>query len=114
MELPMSFNWLVARTGISRNENSSGADQRNLHLPDPGELNKRVLIRQRVDMPRITLAWSLNTRLRSGHGRRCPDQCHHLAGNRADRGRHHPYITIRYRRGITADYEVVCGAVCTG
>lgn len=23
-------------------------------------------------------------------GEGCPDQCHHLAGNRADRGRHHP------------------------
>ena len=38
-----------------------------------------------------------------------PDQCHHLAGNRADRDAITHYITIRYRRGITADYEVVCG-----
>ena len=35
MELPMSFNCLSARTGISRNENSSGADQRNLHSAGP-------------------------------------------------------------------------------
>lgn len=60
-------------------------------LPDPGELNKRVLIRQRVDMPADNFgvepqypvafrAWA------KGY----PDQCHHLAGNRADRRRHHP------------------------
>ncbi len=112
--MPQSFGCLSARTGTFRNENSSGADQRTYILPDPGELNKRVLIRQRVICPRITLAWSLNTRLRSGHGEGYPDQCHHLAGNRADRGRITHYITIRYRRGITADYEVVVMTVCTG
>ncbi|PHG84853.1 hypothetical protein CRX50_00585 [Escherichia coli] len=42
----------------------------------PGELNKRVLIRQRV-ICRDNLAWSLNTRLRSGMGEGYPDQCHH-------------------------------------
>ena len=68
-------------------------------LPDPGELNKRVLIRQRVDMPadnfgvepQYPVAFSTWAKVIQ-----TSDAITH-------------YITIRYRRGITSDYEVVCG-----
>ncbi len=39
-------------------------------LPDPGELNKRVLIRLRVDMPADNFGVEPQYQLRSGHGRR--------------------------------------------
>ena len=60
-------------------------------LPDPGELNKRVLIRQRVDMPAdnfgVEPQYPVTFRT---WAKVIQSQCHHLAGNRADRGRHHP------------------------
>ncbi|SPW73178.1 phage protein [Escherichia coli] len=60
-------------------------------LPDPGELNKRVLIRQRVDMPADNFGVEPPiSGCVPGMGEGCPDQCHYLAGNRADRRRHHP------------------------
>lgn len=60
-------------------------------LPDPGELNKRVLIRQQVDMPADNFGVEPQYPVTfPDMGEGYPDQCHHLAGNRADRGRHHP------------------------
>ncbi|STO65354.1 prophage protein [Escherichia coli] len=77
-------------------------------LPDPGELNKRVLIRQRVDIadnfgvepqyPVTFRTWAkvIQTSATWQETAQTGDAITH-------------YITIRYRRGITADYEVVCG-----
>lgn len=79
-------------------------------LPDPGELNKRVLIRLRVDMPAdnfgvepqypVTFRTWAKVIQTSATTRQETAQT-------GDAITH--YITIRYRRGITADYEVVCG-----
>ncbi len=87
----MSFNWLVAPYRlIPLSENSSGADQRNLHTAGPGELNKRVLIRQRVDMPADNFGVEPQSPGCVPHGRRLSRPVPPPAGNRADRGRHHP------------------------
>ncbi|ECF0678872.1 head-tail adaptor protein [Salmonella enterica subsp. enterica serovar Saintpaul] len=78
-------------------------------LPDPGELNKRVLIRQRVDMPADNFgvepqypvafrAWAKVIQTSATTWQE--------TAQIGDSITH--YITIRYRRGITADYEVVC------
>ncbi|HAX2058301.1 TPA: phage head closure protein, partial [Escherichia coli] len=78
-------------------------------LPDPGELNKRVLIRQRVDMPADNFgvepqypvafrAWAKVVQTSATTWQE--------TAQTGDAITH--YITIRYRRGITADYEVVC------
>ena len=79
-------------------------------LPDPGELNKRVLIRQRVDMPADNFgvepqypvafrAWAKVIQTSATTWQE--------TAQIGDAITH--YITIRYRRRITADYEVVCG-----
>mgnify|MGYP000845906562 FL=1 len=78
-------------------------------LPDPGELNKRVLIRQRVDMPADNFgvepqypvafrAWAKVIQTSATTWQE--------TAQTGDAITH--YITIRYRLGITADYEVVC------
>lgn len=101
---------LSARTGTFRNENSSGADQRNLHSAGPGELNKRVLIRLRVDMPAdnfgVEPQYPVTFRTWAKVIQTSATTWQETAQT-GDAITH--YITIRYRRGITADYEVVCG-----
>ena len=52
-------------------------------LPDPGELDQRIVIRRRVDVPADDFGVSPTY----------PEETH--------------YFTIRFRRGITADHEVV-------
>lgn len=79
-------------------------------LPDPGELDKRVLLRKRVDVP----AADLGTR---------PDYpvsfpvwakvvqtsaTTYQETAQTDNAITH-YITVRWRRGITSDFEVVQG-----
>lgn len=79
-------------------------------LPDPGELDKRVLLRKRVDVP----AADLGTR---------PDYpvsfpvwakvvqtsaTTYQETAQTDNTITH-YITVRWRRGITSDFEVVQG-----
>jgi len=79
-------------------------------LPDPGELDKRVLLRKRVDVP----AADLGTR---------PDYTEsypvwakvvqtsattYQETAQTDNAITH-YITVRWRRGITSDFEVVQG-----
>lgn len=79
-------------------------------LPDPGELDKRVLLRKRVDVP----AADLSTR---------PDYpvsfpvwakvvqtsaTTYQETAQTDNAITH-YITVRWRRGITSDFEVVQG-----
>lgn len=79
-------------------------------LPDPGELNKRVLIRQRVDMPAdnfgVEHQYPVTFRTWAKVIQTSATTWQETAQT-GDAITH--YITIRYRRGITADYEVVCG-----
>ncbi|EKS5483026.1 phage head closure protein [Escherichia coli] len=79
-------------------------------LPDPGELNKRVLIRQRVDMPAdyfgVESQYPVTFRTWAKVIQTSATTWQETAQT-GDAIIH--YITIRYRRGITADYEVVCG-----
>ncbi|MEJ9965426.1 phage head closure protein [Escherichia albertii] len=78
-------------------------------LPDPGELKKRVLIRQRVDMPadnfgvepQYPVAFRTWAKVIQTSATTWQE-----TAQTGDAITH--YITIRYRRGITADYEVVC------
>lgn len=79
-------------------------------LPDPGELDKRVLIRQRVDSPSDDLgtlpvypisykAWAKVVQTSATT---------YQDTAQTDNAITH-YITLRYRRGITSDFEVVQG-----
>ncbi len=81
-------------------------------LPDPGELNKRVQLRQRIDQPvsdygtepeyqRERWVWAKM--------RQVGATTYHESVQ-ADSAITH-YITIRYRHGITSDYEVVYKAI---
>ncbi|HCN9511701.1 TPA: phage head closure protein [Escherichia coli] len=75
-----------------------------------GELNKRVLIRQRVDMPAdnfgVESQYPVTFRTWAKVIQTSATTWQETAQT-GDAITH--YITIRYRRGITADYEVVCG-----
>lgn len=77
-------------------------------LPDPGELNKRVLIRQRVDMPADNFGVEPQYPVTFRTWAKVIQTSATTAGNRADRGRHHPLHHHSLPPGITADYEVVC------
>ncbi|WP_312315429.1 phage head closure protein [Atlantibacter sp.] len=77
-------------------------------LPDPGELDKRIMLRQRIDRAagvydttqeykNILYAWS---RVRQVSA----TTMHESA--QTDQALTH-YFTIRFRKGITADFEVV-------
>ena len=79
-------------------------------LPDPGELNKRVLIRLRVDMPADNFGVEPQYPVTFRTWAKVIQTSATTWQETAQTGEaitH--YITIRYRRGITADYEVVCG-----
>lgn len=78
-------------------------------LPDPGELNKRVLIRLRVDMPADNFGVEPQYPVTFRTWAKVIQTSATTAGNRADRGRHHPLHHHSLPPGITADYEVVCG-----
>lgn len=78
-------------------------------LPDPGELNKRVLIRLRVDMPADNFGVEPQYPVTFRTWAKVIQTSATTAGNRADRGRHHPLHHHSLSPGITADYEVVCG-----
>lgn len=77
-------------------------------LPDPGELDKRVLVRKRVDVPAADFgtepeypvsfrAWAKVVQTSATT---------YLETAQTDNVITH-YITIRWRRGITTDFEVV-------
>lgn len=79
-------------------------------LPDPGELDKRVRLRLRVDTPSADfgvepdypvsfLAWAKVVQTSATT---------YQETAQTDEAVTH-YITIRYRRGITSDFEVVKG-----
>lgn len=77
-------------------------------LPDPGELNKRVNIRQRVDSPSDDMgteptypvqfpAWAKVVQTSATTYQETAQTDNVITH----------YITIRWRRGITSDFEVV-------
>lgn len=79
-------------------------------LPDPGELDKRVLLRKRVDVPAADLgtrpdypvsfpAWAKVVQTSATT---------YQETAQTDNAITH-YITVRWRRGITSDFEVVQG-----
>lgn len=79
-------------------------------MPDPGELDQRVRIRQRVDMPSDDMgtepiypvgfdAWAKIVQTSATTYRETAQ---------TDEAITH-YITIRFKRGITSDFEVVLG-----
>ena len=79
-------------------------------LPDPGEMDKRVLLRKRVDVPAADLgtrpdypvsypAWAKVVQTSATT---------YQETAQTDNAITH-YITVRWRRGITSDFEVVQG-----
>lgn len=79
-------------------------------LPDPGELDKRVFIRQRVDTPADDMgteptypvgfpAWAKVVQTSATT---------HQETAQTDNAITH-YVTVRWRKGITSDFEVVMG-----
>lgn len=99
-------DFLSERTWLSANQSGGGN-----HAGIPfGELNKRVLIRQRVDMPAdnfgVESQYPVTFRTWAKVIQTSATTWQETAQT-GDAITH--YITIRYRRGITADYEVVCG-----
>ncbi|CAM6712106.1 phage head closure protein [Leclercia adecarboxylata] len=79
-------------------------------LPDPGELDKRVLLRKRVDVPAADLG------TRPDYPESYPvwakvvqtSATTYQETAQTDNAITH-YITVRWRRGITSDFEVVQG-----
>ena len=79
-------------------------------LPDPGELNKRIHLRQRIDQPADdggTDSVYENERDVWAKVRQVGATTYHESVQADDTITH--YMTIRYRRGITSDFEVVHG-----
>lgn len=94
---------LSVHTGTFHNENSSGADQRHIPLPDPGELDQRIVIRRRVDVPAddfgVTPTYPEQIRTWAKSATRCGS----LSGVCADRKQgdalfHHPFSPRYHRR----------------
>lgn len=83
-------------------------------LPDPGELNKRVLIRQRVDMPADNFGVEPQYPVAFSTWAKVIQTSATTAGNRADRDAITHYITIRYRRGSPLIMRWSAVTVCTG
>jgi len=79
-------------------------------LPDPGELDKRVLIRKRVDVPTADLGtepeYPVSFRTWAKVVQTSATTYQETA--QTDNVITH-YITVRWRRGITSDFEVVQG-----
>ncbi|TNV14907.1 head-tail adaptor protein [Buttiauxella sp. B2] len=79
-------------------------------LPDPGELDQRVTIRRRVDEPsddfgvEPTYPDSFETWAKKAQ----PGAAAYQGSVQTETTVTH-YFTLRFRKGITADHEVVCG-----
>lgn len=79
-------------------------------LPDPGELNKRIHLRQRIDQPAADYGVEptfQNERDVWAKVRQVGATTYHESVQADDKITH--YMTIRFRKGITSDYEVVYG-----
>ncbi|OSK08397.1 putative phage head-tail adaptor [Escherichia coli M056] len=77
-------------------------------LPEPGELNRRVLVRQRVDVPADNFGVEPQYPVAFRTWAKVIQTSATTYRETAQIGEaitH--YITLRWRRGITADYEVV-------
>ncbi|KAF6661261.1 phage head closure protein [Enterobacteriaceae bacterium EKM102V] len=77
-------------------------------LPDPGELNKRIHLRQRIDQAAADYGTEpiyQNEKDVWAKVRQVGATTYHDSVQADDTITH--YITIRYRRGITSDFEVV-------
>lgn len=77
-------------------------------LPDPGELNKRIFIRKRVDVPTADFGTKPEYPVSFGAWAKVVQTSATTFQETAqtDNAITH-YITIRWRRGITSDFEVV-------
>lgn len=77
-------------------------------LPDPGELNQRITIRRRVDVPAddfgVTPAYP--EQIRTWAKKTQPGATAYQGSVQVENRVTH-YFTIRFRRGITADHEVL-------
>jgi len=81
-------------------------------LPDPGELDKRLLLRQRTDQPSSDYGVApeyQNMRTVWAKVRQVGATTLHESVQTDDKITH--YITIRYRRDITSDFEVVLAGI---
>ncbi|MDE8556970.1 phage head closure protein [Pantoea vagans] len=79
-------------------------------LPDPGELNKRIHLRQRIDQAAADFGTEpvyQNQKDVWAKVRQVGATTYHESVQADDTITH--YITIRYRRSITSDFEVVYG-----
>lgn len=77
-------------------------------LPDPGELNKRIHLRQRIDQAAADYGTEpvyQNEKDVWAKVRQVGATTYHESVQADDIITH--YMTIRYRRGITSDFEVV-------
>ena len=80
-------------------------------LPDPGELNKRIHLRQRIDQAAADYGTEpvyQNEKDVWAKVRQIGATTYHESVQADDKITH--YMTIRYRRGITSDFEVVYGS----
>ncbi|MEM6050523.1 phage head closure protein [Erwinia sp. P7711] len=79
-------------------------------LPDPGELNKRIHLRQRIDQPAADYGVEptfQNERDVWAKVRQVGATTYHESVQADEKITH--YMTIRFRKGVTSDYEVVYG-----
>ncbi len=79
-------------------------------LPDPGELDKRIHLRQRIDQPAADYGVEptfQNERDVWAKVRQVGATTYHESVQADDKITH--YMTIRFRKGFTSDYEVVYG-----
>ncbi|EAQ6277538.1 head-tail adaptor protein, partial [Salmonella enterica] len=77
-------------------------------LPDPGELDQRIIIRWRVDVPADDFGVSPTypEQIRTWAKKAQPGAAAYQGSVQVENKVTH-YFTIRFRRGITADHEVV-------
>ncbi|WP_276642897.1 phage head closure protein [Siccibacter turicensis] len=79
-------------------------------LPDPGELNQRIQLRQRIDEAAADYGVEpvyLNEKTVWAKIRQVGATTYHESVQSDDIITH--YFTIRYRKGVTSDFEVVHG-----
>ncbi|WP_277268973.1 phage head closure protein [Pantoea septica] len=77
-------------------------------LPDPGELNKRIHLRQRIDQAAADYGIEpvyQNERDVWAKVRQVGATTYHESVQAEEKITH--YITIRFRKGVTSDFEVV-------
>ncbi|WP_080155120.1 phage head closure protein [Salmonella enterica] len=78
-------------------------------LPDPGELDQRIVIRRRVDVPAddFGVTPTYPEQIRTWAKKAQPGAAAYQGSVQIENRVTH-YFTIRWRRNITADHEVFC------